>query len=43
MCGIYGQSLLEVYDHPIVKTTAYARVAAVLLERRGNEEDTKTP
>ena len=41
--GIYGQSLLVVYDHPIVKTTAYARVAAVLLERRGNEKDTKTP
>jgi len=40
--GIYGQSLLEVYYHPIVKTTAYAGVAAVLLERGGNEKDTKT-
>jgi len=42
-CGIYRQSLLVVYYHPIVKTTAYAGVAAVLLERRGNETDMKTP
>ena len=40
--GIYGQSILEVYYHPIVKATACAGVAAVLLERGGNEKDTKT-
>ena len=43
VCGIYRQTLFVVYHHPVVKTTAYAGVAAVLLERGGNAKDMKTP